>query len=195
MFIPWKESYDKPRKIKKGKESKIVSHSVLSNCMQPHGLQSARLFCSWDFLDKSTAVGCHFLLQGIFQTQGSNLHLFMSPALADGFLITAPPEKPLEVTTNLTSTKTSQYIIIYLFILVLMDIWVVLVFDSYKQCIINILLVFLYIHINIHTYSHISVGCMPRSRISESWGMHKVSSVDTHSFCTVEPIYNLISCT
>ena len=56
----------------------------------------------------------------------------MSPALADGFLITAPSEKPLEVTTNLTTTKTSQYIIIYLFILVLMDIWVVLVFDSYK---------------------------------------------------------------
>ena len=67
MFIPWRESYDKPRKIKKGKESKIVSHSVLSNCMQPHGPQSARRFCWWDFLDKSSAVGCHFLLQGIFQ--------------------------------------------------------------------------------------------------------------------------------
>ena len=56
----------------------------------------------------------------------------MSPALAGGFLITAPPGKPLEVTTNLSPTKTSQYIITYLFILVLMDIWVVLVFDSYK---------------------------------------------------------------
>ena len=26
----------------------------------------------WDFLGKSTGVGCHFLLQGIFPTQGSN---------------------------------------------------------------------------------------------------------------------------
>ena len=26
----------------------------------------------WDFPGKSTGVGCHFLLQGIFPTQGSN---------------------------------------------------------------------------------------------------------------------------
>ena len=31
-----------------------------------------RLLCPWDFLGKSTGVGCHFLLQGIFPTQGSN---------------------------------------------------------------------------------------------------------------------------
>ena len=29
-------------------------------------------FCPWDFPGKSTRVGCHFLLQGIFLTQGSN---------------------------------------------------------------------------------------------------------------------------
>ena len=29
----------------------------------------------WDFPSKSTGVGCHFLLQGIFLTQGSNLGL------------------------------------------------------------------------------------------------------------------------
>ena len=28
----------------------------------------------WDFPDKNTSVGCHFLLQGIFLTQESNLH-------------------------------------------------------------------------------------------------------------------------
>ena len=33
-----------------------------------------RLLCSWDFLGKNTGVGCHFLLQGIFSTQGSNQH-------------------------------------------------------------------------------------------------------------------------
>jgi len=31
-----------------------------------------RLLCPWDFLGKSTGVGCHFLLQGILQTQESN---------------------------------------------------------------------------------------------------------------------------
>ena len=32
-------------------------------------------FTSWDFPGKSTGVGCHFLLQSIFLTQGSNLGL------------------------------------------------------------------------------------------------------------------------
>ena len=31
-----------------------------------------KLLRPWDFQGKSTAVGCHFLLQGIFPTQGSN---------------------------------------------------------------------------------------------------------------------------
>ena len=30
---------------------------------------------SWDFPGKSTGVGCRFLLQGMFLTQGSNLGL------------------------------------------------------------------------------------------------------------------------
>ena len=30
---------------------------------------------SWDFPGKKTGVGCHFLLQGIYLTQGSNKHL------------------------------------------------------------------------------------------------------------------------
>ena len=43
--------------------------------LQPHGLEPTRLLCLWDFLGKNTGVGCHLLLQGIFPTQGSNLHL------------------------------------------------------------------------------------------------------------------------
>ena len=35
----------------------------------------ARLLCPWDFPDKNIGVGCHFLLQGMFLTQGSNLGL------------------------------------------------------------------------------------------------------------------------
>ena len=32
--------------------------------------------CPWNFPGKNTGVGCHFLLQGIFMTQGLNLHLW-----------------------------------------------------------------------------------------------------------------------
>ena len=46
--------------------------SVMSDSFRPHGLEPIRLLCPWDFPDKNTGVGCHFLLQGIFMTQGSN---------------------------------------------------------------------------------------------------------------------------
>ena len=34
--------------------------------------EAARLLCPWNFPDKNTGVGCHFLLQRIFLTQGLN---------------------------------------------------------------------------------------------------------------------------
>ena len=44
----------------------------------------ARLLCPWNFPGKNTGEGCHFLLQGIFLTQG----------LAGGFFTTEPPGEP-----------------------------------------------------------------------------------------------------
>ena len=44
----------------------------MPNFWRLHGLQLARLLRPWDFLSKNTGVGCHFLLQGIFLTQGLN---------------------------------------------------------------------------------------------------------------------------
>ena len=35
-------------------------------------LQTSRFLCPWNSSSKNTGVGCHFLLQGIFLTQGSN---------------------------------------------------------------------------------------------------------------------------
>ena len=35
----------------------------------------SKLVCPWTSPGKNTGVGCHFLLQGIFPTQRSNLHL------------------------------------------------------------------------------------------------------------------------
>ena len=48
---------------------------VVSDSLWAHGLQPARLLWPWDFPSKNTGVGCNFLLQGIFLTQGSNLCL------------------------------------------------------------------------------------------------------------------------
>ena len=48
-----------------------VECSVAQSCptLRPQGLQPARLLCPWDSPGKSTGVGHHFLLQGIFQTR------------------------------------------------------------------------------------------------------------------------------
>ena len=45
------------------------SRSVMSNSLRPHRLPT-RLLHPWDFPGKNTGVGCHFLLQEIFLTQG-----------------------------------------------------------------------------------------------------------------------------
>ena len=49
--------------------------SVTQSCPTLHGLESTRLLCAWGSPGKSTRVGCHFLLQGIFPTQELNLGL------------------------------------------------------------------------------------------------------------------------
>ena len=48
-----------------------VVASVVSDSLQPWGLQLTRLLCPWDF-PKYTGVDGHFLLQGISLTQGLN---------------------------------------------------------------------------------------------------------------------------
>ena len=44
----------------------------MSDSLRPHGQQPTRFLCQWDFPGKNPGVGCHFLLQGVFPTQGSN---------------------------------------------------------------------------------------------------------------------------
>ena len=43
--------------------------------LEPYELQPARLLCPWDSPGKNRGVGCHFLLQETFATQGSNSYL------------------------------------------------------------------------------------------------------------------------
>ena len=55
----------------------LVLRSVAKSCLtlEPHGLRPTRLLCPWNSPGKDAGVGCHFLLQGIFPTQGSDLYL------------------------------------------------------------------------------------------------------------------------
>ena len=47
----------------------------MSDILWSHELYPARILCPWNFPGKNIGVGCHFFLQGIFLTQGSNLYL------------------------------------------------------------------------------------------------------------------------
>ena len=47
----------------------------MSDSLQPHGLQPARLVCPWHSRGKNTGLGCHSVLQGIFLTQRFNMGL------------------------------------------------------------------------------------------------------------------------
>ena len=51
-----------------------VVELVVQSCptLWPQGLYPARFLCPWDFPGKSTGGDCHFLLHGIFPTQGLN---------------------------------------------------------------------------------------------------------------------------
>ena len=49
--------------------------SITSNTLQLHGLQPASLLCPSDSPGKRTGMGCHFFIQEISPTQGSNLRL------------------------------------------------------------------------------------------------------------------------
>ena len=50
----------------------MLSHSVLSDSLQPHGLQSAKLLGPQNSPGKNTGVCSHSLLQGNFLNQGLN---------------------------------------------------------------------------------------------------------------------------
>ena len=58
------------------KASPLGSRPLPSSSLRPHGLQPTRLLHPWDFPGKHTGVDCHFLLQEVFPTQGSNLGLW-----------------------------------------------------------------------------------------------------------------------
>ena len=52
----------------------LVTKSYPALC-DPMDCSLTGYVCPWDSPGKNIGVGCHFLLQGIFLTQGLNLHL------------------------------------------------------------------------------------------------------------------------
>ena len=61
----------------------------LMNCSPPGS--------SWNFPGTNPGAGCHFQLQGIFPTQGSNPSLLCFLHWQVGFFTTAPPGKPQRI--------------------------------------------------------------------------------------------------
>ena len=69
----------------------------------PHGLEPTRLLCPWNSPGKNTGVGCHFLLLGVFLTQGSNPLLLRPLHWQVDSLPLAPLGKALSILTLLLS--------------------------------------------------------------------------------------------
>ena len=87
--------------------------SVAKSCLTLiwlHRLQPARLLCPWDFPGKNIGVGCQFLLQGIFPTQGLKTHLL--PWQAD-----SSPQShqgsPCKLINVIYSNVTYMYLALY----------------------------------------------------------------------------------
>ena len=75
--------------------SRAYACSDVPDSLQLHGLQPYKLLCPWNFPGKNTRVGCHFLLEGIFLTQGSNPCLWHLLHWQADSLPLGPPGKPL----------------------------------------------------------------------------------------------------
>ena len=81
--VTWKTSCDKmigTRRYHRTEKELVVNWLTVVQLLShvqplwPHRLKPARLLCPWDFSGKNNGVGCHFILQGIFLTQGLNSH-------------------------------------------------------------------------------------------------------------------------
>ena len=69
----------------------IISCSVISGSLQPHGLQPTRHLCPWNSPGKNTGVGSHSLLQWDLPDPRVEPG---SPTLQADSLPSEPPEKP-----------------------------------------------------------------------------------------------------
>ena len=85
----------------------MLSHSVLTDSLRSQRLLPTGFLCPWNSPGKNTGVGCHFLLQGVFPTQGSNLRLL---CLLHRQVDSLPPV-PLESRNKTIKSKITDNII------------------------------------------------------------------------------------
>ena len=78
--------------------------SAVFDSLWPHGLQPARLLCSWHFPDNRTGVGCHFIPQRTFPMQRSNSRLLDWQA---DFLLPSHQESPPHLWNGLNMMSAS----------------------------------------------------------------------------------------
>ena len=86
----------------------LCACSVKSDFFRHHGLQPTRLLSSWNFPGKNTRMGCHFLLQGIFLTQGSNPSLLHYLHWQADSLPIVPPGKPQRGSCNRGKARAAE---------------------------------------------------------------------------------------
>ena len=106
----------------------------MSDSVQPHRWQPTRPLCPWDSPGKNTGVGCHFLLQGIFPTQGSNpglLHCkqMLYPLSHQG--------SPLGISNFLEdiSSLSHSIVCLYFFALITEEGFLISLYSSLELCI------------------------------------------------------------
>ena len=66
----------------------LLTCSVVPNSLQSHGLQHARLLCTWNFPGKNTAVDSHSFSRGSSQPRDQT-SVLASPALTGRFFTTS----------------------------------------------------------------------------------------------------------
>ena len=100
----------------------VLSHSVISDSLRPHGLQPTRLLCPWDSPGKRPRVGYHFLLQGTSQPKELT-HVSCISSIANGFFTTEPPGKPGTALTSIKIESSWSSMFAYLLIFKQMQAW------------------------------------------------------------------------
>ena len=69
----------------------VLNHFSHVQLCNPTDCSPSGSLCPWDSPGKNTGVGCHFLLLGIFLTQGLNLHVLCLLHWQVGSLSLVPP--------------------------------------------------------------------------------------------------------